>query len=173
MAHSTTNRGICTAHIHGAKTDGTNTECCLAIDRRWWSPSRITLALSTVRHVSSRHSCGVHRISKAPLGAVTDCTVLNDDGGHPPGSLGELSQYIVASSLPLVFVHHVFPHVPCDMLGVSNTIGGMFARRAPGVHLAHYFSINYPNFSPRFTLSWRSPPSRPHLPDKAPCIIRQ
>ena len=33
---------------------------------------------------------------------------------------------------------------------------------------ARYFSINYPDFSPRFSLSWRSPPSRPrctaHLP---------
>ena len=42
---------------------------------------------------------------------------------------------------------------------------------------AHYFSINYPDFSPRFTLSWRSPPSRPrctaHLPYKARCIIKQ
>ena len=42
---------------------------------------------------------------------------------------------------------------------------------------ACYFSINYPDFSPRFTLSWRSPPSRPrwtaHLPYKARCIIRQ
>ena len=38
-------------------------------------------------------------------------------------------------------------------------------------------SINYPDFSPRFTLSWRSPPSRPrctaHLPYKARCIIKQ
>ena len=36
---------------------------------------------------------------------------------------------------------------------------------------ARYFSINYPDFSPRFTLSWRSPPSRPqctaHVPYKA------
>ena len=42
---------------------------------------------------------------------------------------------------------------------------------------ARYFSINYPYFSPRFTISWRSPPSRPrwtaHLPYKAHCIIRQ
>ena len=40
---------------------------------------------------------------------------------------------------------------------------------------ARYFSVNHPGFSPRFTLSWRSPPSRPrwtaHLPDKARCII--
>ena len=42
---------------------------------------------------------------------------------------------------------------------------------------ARYFSSNYPDFSPRFTLSWRSPPSRPHctahLPYKARCIIKQ
>ena len=46
-----------------------------------------------------------------------------------------------------------------------------------GARPARCFSINYPNFSPRFTLSWRSPPSRPlwtaHLPYKASCIIRQ
>ena len=40
-----------------------------------------------------------------------------------------------------------------------------------------YFSFNYPDFSPRFTLSWISPPSRPrciaHLPYKARCIIKQ
>ena len=42
---------------------------------------------------------------------------------------------------------------------------------------ARYFSINYPDFSPRFTLSWRSPPNRPHytahLPYKARCIVKQ
>ena len=42
---------------------------------------------------------------------------------------------------------------------------------------ARYFSIKYPDFSPRFTLSWRSSPSRPrctaHLPYKARCIIKQ
>ena len=27
----------------------------------------------------------------------------------------------------------------------------------PGARPARYFSINYPNFSPRFTLPWRSP----------------
>ena len=27
----------------------------------------------------------------------------------------------------------------------------------PGARLARYFSIYYPDFSPRFTLSWRSP----------------
>ena len=47
----------------------------------------------------------------------------------------------------------------------------------PGARPARYFSINYPDFSPRFTLSWRSPPSRPrctaHLPYKARCIIKQ
>ena len=41
----------------------------------------------------------------------------------------------------------------------------------PGARPARYFSINYPDFSPRFTLPWRSPPSRPHctahLPYKA------
>ena len=40
-----------------------------------------------------------------------------------------------------------------------------------------YFSINYPDFSPIFTLSWRSPPSRPrctaHLRYNAHCIIKQ
>ena len=47
-----------------------------------------------------------------------------------------------------------------------HSAGGMFARRAT-------FFINYPDFSPRFTLSWRSPLSRPHctahLPYKAHC----
>ena len=47
----------------------------------------------------------------------------------------------------------------------------------PGARPARYFSINYPNFSPRFTLPWRSPPSRPHctahLPYKARCKIKQ
>ena len=28
----------------------------------------------------------------------------------------------------------------------------------PGARPARYFSINYPDFSPRFTLSWRKPP---------------
>ena len=57
------------------------------------------------------------------------------------------------------------------------SFGGMFARRTPCARPARYFSINYPDFSPRFTLSWRSPPSRPrctaHLPYKACCIIKQ
>ena len=47
----------------------------------------------------------------------------------------------------------------------------------PGARPARSFSINYPDFSPRFTLSWRCPPSRPrctaHLPYKAGCIIKQ
>ena len=47
----------------------------------------------------------------------------------------------------------------------------------PGARPARYFSINYPDFSPRFTLPWRSPPSRPHctahLPYKARCKIKQ
>ena len=33
----------------------------------------------------------------------------------------------------------------------------------PGARPARYFSINYPDFSPRLTLSWRSPPTRPVL----------
>ena len=28
----------------------------------------------------------------------------------------------------------------------------------PGARPARYFCINYPDFSPRFTLPWRSPP---------------
>ena len=47
----------------------------------------------------------------------------------------------------------------------------------PGARPARYFSINYPDFSPRFTLPWRSPPSRPHctahLPYKVRCKIKQ
>ena len=47
----------------------------------------------------------------------------------------------------------------------------------PGARPARYFSINYPDFSPSFTLPWRSPPSRPHctahLPYKARCKIKQ
>ena len=57
---------------------------------------------------------------------------------------------------------------------------GCFARFMgeclPGARPARYFSINYPDFSPRFTLPWRSPPSRPHctahLPYKARCKIK-
>ena len=37
-------------------------------------------------------------------------------------------------------------------------LGEMFARRALGARPARYLSINYPDFSPRFTLSWRRPP---------------
>ena len=36
--------------------------------------------------------------------------------------------------------------------------GGMFARRAPGARPACYLSINYPDFSPGYTLRWRRPP---------------
>ena len=47
----------------------------------------------------------------------------------------------------------------------------------PGARPARYFCINYPDFSPRFTLPWRSPPSRPrctaHLPYKTRCKIKQ
>ena len=47
----------------------------------------------------------------------------------------------------------------------------------PSVRPARYFSINYPDFSPRFTLSWRSLPSGPrctaHLPYKARCKTKQ
>ena len=47
----------------------------------------------------------------------------------------------------------------------------------PGARPARYFCINYPDFSPRFTLPWRSPPSRPHctahLPYKARGKIKQ
>ena len=43
---------------------------------------------------------------------------------------------------------------------------------------ARYFCINYPDFSPRFTLPWRSPPSRPHCTAHLPynvarCKIKQ
>ena len=69
------------------------------------------------------------------------------------------------------------PRLPLDnaqpMAGGGRTMGECL----PGARPAHYFSINYPDFSPRFTLSWRSPPSRPrctaHLPYKARCIIKQ
>ena len=51
--------------------------------------------------------------------------------------------------------------------------GGVWGECLPGARLARYFSIKYPDFSPRFTLSLRSPPSRPrwtaHLPSKARC----
>ena len=47
----------------------------------------------------------------------------------------------------------------------------------PGARPARYFSINYPDFSPRFTLSWISPLRRPHcnahLAYKVRCIIKQ
>ena len=46
----------------------------------------------------------------------------------------------------------------------------------PGVRMARYLCIEYPISSPRFSLAWGSPPSRPHwtanLPCKAPCISR-
>ena len=45
------------------------------------------------------------------------------------------------------------------------------------VHGVQYAPIYYPDFGPRFTLSWISPLSRPrctaHLPYKACCIIKQ
>ena len=54
---------------------------------------------------------------------------------------------------------------------------GSLGECLPGARPARYFSINYPDFSPRFTLPWRSPPSRPHctahLPYKARCKIKQ
>ena len=34
----------------------------------------------------------------------------------------------------------------------QHNIGGMFARRALGARPARYLSINYPDFSPKFTL---------------------
>ena len=47
----------------------------------------------------------------------------------------------------------------------------------PGARPARYFSINYPDFGPRYTLSWKSPLSRPHctahLPYKARGIVKQ
>ena len=66
------------------------------------------------------------------------------------------------------------PHPPTrEVSERSYTVGECL----PGARPARYFSINYPDFSPRFTLSWRSPPSRPHctahLPCKARCIIKQ
>ena len=48
----------------------------------------------------------------------------------------------------------------------------------PGARPERYFSINYPDFSPRFTPSWRSPPPprshcTAHLPYTARCTIKQ
>ena len=61
----------------------------------------------------------------------------------------------------------------CAILNTGVSVGEYL----PGVRPARYFSINYPDFSPRFTLSWTNPPSRPrcttHLPYKARCIIKQ
>ena len=61
------------------------------------------------------------------------------------------------------------PLVKCK----KNTVGECL----PGARPARYFFINYPDFSPTFTLPWRSPPSRPHctahLPYKARCKIKQ
>ena len=61
--------------------------------------------------------------------------------------------------------------------GKSPTYANPLGECLPGARTARYLSINYPDFSPRFTLSWRSPPSRPrctaHLPYKARCIIKQ
>ena len=58
-------------------------------------------------------------------------------------------------------------------VGGPDTLGECL----PGARPARYFSINYPDFSPRYTLPWRSPPSRPHctahLPYKARCKIKQ
>ena len=97
----------------------------------------------------------------------------------------------VASRSPLICfsaaarAHRCAPHCSADgghqptmsrLLSFSGCRGPE-GECLPGVHLARYFSINYPDFSPRFTLSWRSPPSRPcctaHLPYKAHCIIKQ
>ena len=40
--------------------------------------------------------------------------------------------------------------------------GGMFARRAPSACPARYLCIKYLISSPKFILTWGSPPSRPH-----------
>ena len=66
-----------------------------------------------------------------------------------------------------------------DELSKLMMIGNELAKEIQEIKRAwaRYFSVNYPDFSPRFTLSWRSPPSRPHctahLPYKARCIIKQ
>ena len=74
----------------------------------------------------------------------------------------------------LLLSHALVQHVPWNTrCKCKPTLGECL----PGARPACYFSINYPDFSPRFTLSRRSPPSRPrctaHLPYKARCIIKQ
>ena len=65
-AHTCTNYK-CTAKIHGAEIDETDTWCCSAVDRRWLSPSRITLAYRNVLDVSKvAEPC--HRLSARPSG---------------------------------------------------------------------------------------------------------
>ena len=64
-----------------------------------------------------------------------------------------------------------------DSVTPSTAHCGTVGECLPGARPARYFCINYPDFSPRFTLPWRSPPSRPHctahLPYKARCKIKQ
>ena len=59
---------------------------------------------------------------------------------------------------------------------IPNVAYGKPYRRG-NVCPARYFPINYADFSPRFTLPWRSPPKRPHctahLPYKARGKIKQ
>ena len=54
---------------------------------------------------------------------------------------------------------------------------GSLGECLPGARPARYLSINYPDLSARFTLSWTRTPSRPrctaNLPYKAHCIIKE
>ena len=52
----------------------------------------------------------------------------------------------------------------------------LFTHNTGGICPVRYFSSNYPDFSPKFTLSWRSSPSRPrwaaHLSHATPAFLR-
>ena len=72
---------------------------------------------------------------------------------------------------------HMWTWCLLEWNGGPQQMTGTLGECLPGARPACYFSMNYPDFSPRFTLPWRSPPSRPHctapLPYKARCKIKQ
>ena len=79
-------------------------------------------------------------------------------------------------NLAFQIVDEIFPaKIFCANWGTSYSLWGNVCPKV--ARPARYFSINYPDFSPRFTLPWRSLPSRPHctahLPYKARCKLKQ
>ena len=87
---------------------------------------------------------------------------------------GDGSAYLACDTCSSGVPNEIVPAgiVPIGNILVGNNIG--FQTRTKGVRPARYFSINYPDFSPRFTLLWRSRPRcTAHLPYKARCVIKQ